>query len=547
MENDLFQLPVTVLDCQTTGASPSKGFLLEMAWTILVSSEECSPDIHSFLVAQPAGEPLPGRITRMTGIKSVLPGEGIADCELAKLLLPALKYAVPVAHFAVFEQRWIDDLYSRYLPDEEIPRIICTREISRRLYPGLPRKGIRAVTGFMGHSMDEKKRAAGHVFATVHIWKRIVSDLRERGIRNLSQLYDFIAEPLSHRSGSWDYPLPRETRLSIPDSPGVYRLLSQSEEVLYVGKASSLRKRVNSYFTKRRADEKTLELVSQVHDIFTSVCETPLEAALLEFSTIRRFDPPYNVALRKRDYGTFFLSNDMSSCSSELGNGFIWGPVPEHSPALLLNEILEKINQGGCISEDRLGLDYLPLERGALESGFSIFRDEFDGDSPVSLSSLLSAGLAAWLSRNDEKCSESGEKEGDREPVVSVDDEGVRNHLEWLVAAGARALRRGSWFRLLGWSSLLWKPLLSNMIRSVVLREGKILSSAWFPGNAALSPEPVCSIKKQLHIDSELYDLLRVLDSEVRRITTDGSLIGILLPGGKHLDREKLKRLYRFI
>ncbi len=562
MENDLARLPVVILDCQTTGATPAKGSLLEIAWAILPPGiTEREPEIHSFLVSLPEEETVPGRISRMTGISSVMPGDGIEKRELAKLLLPVFRNAVPVAHFAVFEQRWIDHLFSTYLPDEQISRILCTREIARRLYPNLPRKGIRAIAGYLGSSMDEKKRAAEHVRATSLIWASLVSELNGKGIMKLSQLNEFLLKPPSPRIGSWDYPLPKVTRLSLPDTPGVYRLLSKDGKVLYAGKTSSLKRRVNSYFTRRKADEKTLELVSGVHDVSIDECETPLEAALLEFETIRRFDPPYNIALRERGREVVFLSEDLSSCSTTPGGGFVWGPVPDNSPALLLSELRLWINEGSVPAE-LPGPVYLPLENGALESGLSMFRNELLPGSPVTVSDILSSGLAAWLRHIDEKSNEPDEDGEESSAQETIDAAGVMKHLEWLLASGVRDLRRGAWFCQLGWSSLLWKPAFSESSRCALFSAGRLISSTWMMEKELLSPEPVSRVEmekellspepvsrvdRQLQFDSELYDLLRVLDAEVRRITADDSLMGVQTSAGKVLKRGKLKDLYRLI
>ena len=57
-------------------------------------------------------------------------------------------------------------------------------------------------------------------------------------------------------------PGPRAQAVALPDAPGVYRFLAADRRVLYVGKATSLRSRVNSYFRKRRGEDKALELVT---------------------------------------------------------------------------------------------------------------------------------------------------------------------------------------------------------------------------------------------------------------------------------------------
>ena len=102
----------------------------------------------------------------------------------------------------------------------------------------------------------------------------------DHGVETLDDLRRLLAEPPRPRSGRWEYPLSRETRLGLPDRPGVYRFRSGDGTVLYVGKARSLRARVNSYYRKHRAEDKVLELVSQARDVDVTVTASALEAAL---------------------------------------------------------------------------------------------------------------------------------------------------------------------------------------------------------------------------------------------------------------------------
>ena len=88
--------------------------------------------------------------------------------------------------------------------------------------------------------------------------------------------------------------------LQYADRPGIYRMLRTSGDVLYVGKAASLHKRVNSYFRgQKNRDRFKLEMLAQVWDLRVSECNSALEAALLENDEIKRYDPPYNVVLKR--------------------------------------------------------------------------------------------------------------------------------------------------------------------------------------------------------------------------------------------------------
>ncbi len=86
---------------------------------------------------------------------------------------------------------------------------------------------------------------------------------------------------------------------SLPDKPGVYLFHDAGGAVLYVGKAKSLRKRVQSYFRRDPlATVKTAELVARIADIEVFVAGTENEALLLEQNMIKRHRPPFNIRLR---------------------------------------------------------------------------------------------------------------------------------------------------------------------------------------------------------------------------------------------------------
>jgi excinuclease ABC subunit C len=91
---------------------------------------------------------------------------------------------------------------------------------------------------------------------------------------------------------------PREKAALLPDSPGVYLFKDAAGTVLYVGKATSLRSRVRSYFLESRwMDAKTGSLAREIADLDTIVLANPREALALENDLIKRYQPKFNVRL----------------------------------------------------------------------------------------------------------------------------------------------------------------------------------------------------------------------------------------------------------
>jgi len=90
----------------------------------------------------------------------------------------------------------------------------------------------------------------------------------------------------------------REKVKLLPHKPGVYQFFDAEGKILYVGKATSLRSRVGSYFAKDHPDGKTRILVRKIADLRTILTETPYDALLLENSLIKEYQPRYNILLR---------------------------------------------------------------------------------------------------------------------------------------------------------------------------------------------------------------------------------------------------------
>lgn len=132
--------------------------------------------------------------------------------------------------------------------------------------------------------------------------------------------------------------------------PGVYRMLDRAGEVLYVGKARNLKKRVGNYFRASGLDTKTMALVSKIADIEVIITASETEALLLEQSLIKKWRPPYNIQLRDDKSYPYIMLTDRDNYprlsfyrGSRKRKASFFGPYPSASAVRETLAILQKV------------------------------------------------------------------------------------------------------------------------------------------------------------------------------------------------------------
>ena len=96
----------------------------------------------------------------------------------------------------------------------------------------------------------------------------------------------------------------------IPENPGVY-LMKYNSKIIYVGKAKNLSKRISSYFNREHSNEKTKELVKHIDDLDFIICNTELDALILENNLIKKYSPKYNINLKdEKTYPYLLVTNE---------------------------------------------------------------------------------------------------------------------------------------------------------------------------------------------------------------------------------------------
>jgi excinuclease ABC subunit C len=121
---------------------------------------------------------------------------------------------------------------------------------------------------------------------------------------------------------------------SLPEEPGIYQYFDKLDQIIYVGKAKNIKKRVSSYFNKTQENNKTRLLVKSIANIKYIVVKSELDALLLENNLIKTYQPKYNIQLKDdKTFPWIVVTNEsfprvFSTRQKELVNGTLFGPYP---------------------------------------------------------------------------------------------------------------------------------------------------------------------------------------------------------------------------
>jgi DNA polymerase III subunit epsilon len=283
-----------IVDIETTGGYAANHRITEIA---IYHHDGLNVTGHYHTLINPERN-IPHYITGLTGITSEMVLDAPSFSQIASEILEQLEGKIFVAHNAHFD-------YSFLKKEFEVAgfnwqsKKLCTVRLSRKIIPGLRSYSLGSLCESLGILITNRHRAPGDASATARLFDVL---LRRDNDNN-------IAKALKRNSGETILPpnLPREEFECLPAKPGVYYFHNHRGQIIYVGKANNIKKRIAGHFTGDAREWNRSKIRNEIHHISYELTGNELIALILESQEIRRLWPKYNLAQKYRveEWGIF--------------------------------------------------------------------------------------------------------------------------------------------------------------------------------------------------------------------------------------------------
>jgi len=348
-EIDLKNTPINkaefaVLDFETTGTSTKSSRVIEVG-IVKVKNLKIAGAFKTFINP---GTSIPFFITELTGITDYdVTGAPYFE-DAADDILKFIGDNIIVAHNLPFDYKFLQHELS--LAEMQTPpnETLCTLKLARKLYPSLPSKSLGALTNHFRLRNKNVHRALGDATVTAKLLIRFLNELREdHGLETIDEVLKFQGKP----SGS-SFKMIKKTLaddvVKFPDAPGIYLFKNRKGDVIYIGKAKSLKKRIGNYFTNT-AGKKAKKITRQASRVSFKTTNSELTALLTEAALIKQVNPPLNSQLKKYTQ-TYFIKiklkhkapNLLSTQNLQFDGNDYFGPYGNRETAKRLIEIVDR-------------------------------------------------------------------------------------------------------------------------------------------------------------------------------------------------------------
>ena len=291
----------SVLDVETTGLSAKNNRVIEIG-IVKVKNLKIA-DKYTTLINP--GCDIPYFITQFTGISNSDVAYSPGFYDTAEEIEEFIGNSIVSGHNLSFDEGFLSYEFIRNGFEPLSNLSVCTLKLSRKIFPSLKSKSLGSVSEYLGIKNRDSHRALSDAEATAQILIKLLRKLsKENGIKTIQQLLEFQSSVVPSNQ---IIKLPKDIHdslYSLPDTPGVYYFLNKKNEIIYIGKAKSLKDRVRSYFAATTVG-KPKKIVKQAAKIKTEITNSELTALLLEAESIKLINPRHNRQLKK--YGNKYF------------------------------------------------------------------------------------------------------------------------------------------------------------------------------------------------------------------------------------------------
>ncbi len=285
-----------VVDLETTGSGPQAS-ITEFG-AVKVRGGEV---LGEFRTLVNPGTHIPGFIAVLTGITNQMVADAPSLAQVLPSWLEFSRGSVLVAHNARFDIGFLKRACEQFGYPWPEHTIIDTVALARQaLLPGeVPNVKLHTLAGHFHADTQPNHRALSDARATVDVLHGLLERVGNLGVLTVEDLKEFEHRVSRQRRAK------RTWSADLPEAPGIYTFYAQrpgqERQVLYVGKANNIRRRVRTYFTSSETRPRMDEMVRIATGVDAVICATELEAEVRELRTIAAHNPRYNRRSRRQN------------------------------------------------------------------------------------------------------------------------------------------------------------------------------------------------------------------------------------------------------
>ncbi|MCG2430964.1 exonuclease domain-containing protein [Aequorivita xiaoshiensis] len=275
-----------ILDIETTGGKYNEEGITEIA----IYRFDGHKIVDQFSSLINPERPIQPFVVNLTGINNEMLRQAPKFYEVAKRIIEITDDCILVAHNALFDNRILTTEFDRLgYPFEK--QTLCTVELAKKLIPDMPSYSLGKLVRALGIPLTDRHRAQGDAKATVSLFKMLLAKDTSKQI-----ISETVRKDPKKKLNSKLLNLIE----NIPSEVGVYYMLNEAGDVIYIGKSKNIKKRLSQHFTSENRKSKKIQ--KQVKSVNFEKTGSELIALLKESEEIKQIKPMFNRALRRSSY-----------------------------------------------------------------------------------------------------------------------------------------------------------------------------------------------------------------------------------------------------